>query len=470
MTPDSQPELSEPSPPAPAIPQPPAVPRLPAGMIPPRQTAPQAAPPPPAVPGFQIAPPADVPKSNQFFKMAKPVATPPPPPPAPADATGNRFFTIPNPVPMSTPLPVPPAPAAPAEPELMLSRPAGSFMEGILAAAREDAAADADTQQDSLTSILDKISSFDTSQLAGDIAAADCHIAPKELPDGTKLHGYRLLRTIGSGGFGVTYLAQESLLNRTVVIKENFPDSLCYREEGTLNILMHNPETGKQGFDWALNNFLREVRLLATLDHPCIAKVYSYFEEHGTAYYVIEYINGISLGKLAYQHAERGRPIPQSGLVGLMVRLLDALDYLHSKQILHRDIKPDNILVTKVGLPVIIDFGAARESYGDLSDSVVETPGFSPSEQSTPHGNMGPWTDLYAFGATLYYILTGTCLPSCQQRELFDTVDPLATNQELLQHYNPALLATIDRAIEPLPTRRYQCVAEWMQDIAAIRL
>ena len=143
---------------------------------------------------------------------------------------------------------------------------------------------------------------------------------------------------------------------------------------------------------------------------------------------------------------------------------------LHSRKLLHRDIKPDNILIARNGLPVIIDFGAAREAYGDISNNIVETPGFSPSEQSQPNGNMGPWTDLYALGATLYYILTGNCLPACRQRELFDTADPLATNEQLLQHYNPSLLATIDRALAPLPEHRYQNVTEWMKDLAAIHL
>lgn len=338
----------------------------------------------------------------------------------------------------------------------MHSQPAGDFMESILSAAREESAG------------MDSSLLADSDMLADDDIS--CGIAPKELPDGTLLHGYRVQRTIGCGGFGVTYLAQESLLNRSVVIKENFPDTICYREEGTLDVRLHDPDTGKEGFDWAMSNFLREVRLLATLDHASIAKVYSYFEEHGTAYYVVEYINGISLDKLAAQHAAMGKPIPQSGLFGLMVRLLDALDYLHSHQLLHRDIKPDNILINRSGLPVIIDFGAARESYGDLSNSIVETPGFSPSEQSSPNGNMGPWTDIYALGATLYYTLTGTCLPNCQQREIFDTADPLANNSTLLATYNRALLATIDRAINPHAERRYQSVAEWMRALAAIKL
>lgn len=344
--------------------------------------------------------------------------------------------------------------AQPASPH---SRPVGSFMENILAAARNEEA--------TLPSTLSTPPQPDTAE-----AAENCPIAPRELPDGTHLHGYRVLRTIGSGGFGVTYLAQEAKLNRTVVIKESFPDSLCYRHAETLDVCLNDPENGLSGAEWARHNFLREVRLLATLDHPCIAKVYSYFEEHQTAYYVIEYINGISLANLATQYAQRGTGIPQSALFGLMVRLLDAFDYLHNLNVLHRDIKPDNILINRSGLPVIIDFGAARESYGDLSNSIVETPGFSPSEQSRPDGHMGPWTDLYAFGATLYYILTGTCLPSCQQRELYDTADPLASNETLCKHYNKALLTSIDRAIDPISARRYQNVAEWMQDLAAIRL
>ena len=412
-------------------------------------------------------PPPVSPAENQFFRI-----TPPPPPPPSAKREG--FFIIPPPPPIIEPEhreqvnETPEVPVAPPTPDtpVMMSRPVGGFMEDILAAARDEAHEPcAELGENDITSMLDNIGIFDNS--CDDI---ECNIAPKELPDGTLLHGYRVKSTIGSGGFGVTYLAQESLLNRTVVIKENFPDSLCYREEGTLDVRMHDPDNGRKGFEWAFNNFLREVRILATLDHPSIAKVYSYFEEHRTAYYVIEYINGISLSKLATQYAEIGKTIPQSSLVGIMVRLLDALDYLHSRKILHRDIKPDNILVNRIGLPVIIDFGAARESYGDLSDSIVETPGFSPSEQSDPKGNMGPWTDLYAFGATMYYMLTGTCLPNCQQREIYDTVDPLAKDPELCKRYNPALLATIDRSIDPNPARRYQNVAEWMQDIAATRL
>lgn len=345
---------------------------------------------------------------------------------------------------------------APAD-SIMHSQPVGDYMENILAAARNADLSDLSS------------SDINENELNRE-KLPECPIAPKELPDGSLLHGYRVQRCIGGGGFGVTYLAQESLLNRTVVIKENFPDSLCYREEGTLNVCLHDPESGKEKFDWALSNFLREVRLLANMDHPCIAKVYTYFEEHQTAYYAVEYINGISLDKLAAHHAAKGTPITQSSLFGIMVRLLDALDYLHNHNLLHRDIKPDNILITRDGLPVIIDFGAAREAYGDLGTNIVETPGFSPPEQSTANGNMGPWTDIYALGATLYYTLTGTCLPPARQREIYDTADPLSTNEALLSIYHPRILASIDRAIAPQQERRYQSISEWMADLAASHL
>ena len=294
----------------------------------------------------------------------------------------------------------------------------------------------------------------------------ECPIAPKELPNGYRLRNYKVLSTLGAGGFGVTYLAAEDLLGRPVVIKENFPDILCHRESGSLNVRL-NEESKRDMYDWALNNFLREVRLLATLDHPHIAKVYSYFEGHGTAYYVTEFVDGKSLADVSMMYAQRGLFIPQDALYALMVRVLDALDYLHRKNLLHRDIKPDNILVNKQGLPVLIDFGAAREEYGDGGATVVESLGFSPTEQSVPGGNMGPWTDLYALGATFYFMLTGECLPACQQRELYDTVDPLASRPELREHYHPRLLASIDRALAPEIERRFASVEQWMEELRA---
>ena len=293
----------------------------------------------------------------------------------------------------------------------------------------------------------------------------ECDIAPKELPPGTDLHGYRILKPLGAGGFGITYLAEEDYLARRVVIKESFPDSLCYRQSTTLHVCLNDPDNGAVNYDWARGNFLREARILATLDHPYIAKVYSYFEANNTAYYVTEYIDGLSLGELADDYARCGQPLSQDALLGLMVRMLDALDYMHNKHLLHRDIKPDNILINKNGLPVLIDFGAARESYGDLTPTFVESQGFTPPEQLKADGSPGPWSDLYALGATFYYALKGSCLPPCHQRELFDQAKPLAGDARLLSLYAPAILRSIDKACRPPVDERYNCAAAWLADL-----
>ncbi len=292
-----------------------------------------------------------------------------------------------------------------------------------------------------------------------------CPIAPKELPAGTMLLNYRLEGKLGAGGFGITYMATDIMLQRRVVIKEHFPDSLCQREAGTLRVVPRD-EAMRESCDWALGNFLREARLLSGLDHPGIARVYAYFEAHGTAYYATEFVDGRSLGDVVRDYAAHGFGFSQPEIYALAVRVLDALDYLHRRKLLHRDIKPDNILIDRTGVPRLIDFGAAREEYGDLHAQVVESPGFSPAEQGGNSGSMGPWTDIYAFGATLYYTITGKLLPSCRQRELFDSVVPLAQNARYKPHYSARLLSSIDRAIRPLVAQRYQCVAEWMHALA----
>lgn len=290
--------------------------------------------------------------------------------------------------------------------------------------------------------------------------------APKELPEGHILNGYRLRRCVGSGGFGVTYLADDELLRRRVVIKEHFPHNICERRAGSLNVELQDPSAAST-LEWARSNFLREAHLLSRLDHHNIVKIFTFFEAHNTLYYVTEYVDGQSLGDFAQAHYHHKTRISQDELYGLMVRMLDALDYLHSLRILHLDIKPDNILLNRSGRPVLIDFGAAHESFGDQGGGVVETVGYSPPEQSGATGDLGPWSDIYAFGATLCYLLTGKAPDSGRQRLLYDSLEPLASSPLLCSFYNHELLSSIDRALSPSIEGRYRSVAEWMNDLRA---
>ncbi len=302
----------------------------------------------------------------------------------------------------------------------------------------------------------------------GEETEIECDVAPKELPVGHVLHGYRILKVLGAGGFGITYLAEEKTLERRVVLKENFPDALCHRQSKTLDVVQTSPELNGETFTWAHNNFLREARLLSSLNHPNIAKVYSFFHAHSTSYYVTEFIAGKSLADTVREYSKADLTLSQDALLGVLFRVLDALDYIHSREVLHRDIKPDNILINTAGLPMLIDFGAAREEYGDTGDGVVESVGFSPKEQSVADGKMGPWTDLYALGATFYYLLTGECLPESRQRDLYDMAEKLEEIPRLSETYSPILLRSIQKAINPAIEDRYASAAEWIHALRPI--
>lgn len=288
--------------------------------------------------------------------------------------------------------------------------------------------------------------------------------APKELPPNYMINGYRIMRCLGEGGFGVTYLATDALLQRRVVIKENFPHCLCERRCGTLNV-EYQSHINPEDYQHALSNFQREVRLLARLNHPNLLKIYAYFEAHNTSYFVTEFVDGMMLTDVVADYLKHLHFFPQQDLYSLMVRILDALSYMHEHHILHLDIKPDNILIARDGRPVLIDMGAARDMTEDAPAVSVETPFFSAPEQGDPHLPQGPWTDLYAFAATLYFLLAGTPPPPARQRALYDTITPLAAMPTLRSHYNIQLLASIDKAMAPAIEDRYESVAAWMDDL-----
>ena len=285
-------------------------------------------------------------------------------------------------------------------------------------------------------------------------------ISSQALPPGTRIEEFIIERILGSGGFGITYLATDTALGRQVVIKENLPAQFCFRDTHSLTVApRHTQGDDADNFQWSLENFSKESAMLASLDHPGIVRVLRSFQAFGTAYFVMPYVEGVALDDMAKQRA--GQPFSEEELRGLLERVLDALGYLHDRGIYHRDIKPGNLLITSEGLPVLIDFGSARQRLSERSLTVVESAGYTPFEQLQSRGNVGPWSDLYALGATLVKVITGETPPKTNDRSFGDPWQPLLGRENLRGQYSEAFLVGIDRALKLPIEERWQSAEEW---------
>ncbi|MBR5421888.1 MAG: protein kinase [Lachnospiraceae bacterium] len=274
---------------------------------------------------------------------------------------------------------------------------------------------------------------------------------PLALPQGTVLAGqYIIERVLGQGGFGITYAATDHKTGERVAVKEFFPDSMATRSATTVL-----PFTGERGdsFSYGKDCFLQEAETLAQfIGNENIVRIHNYFEENGTAYFVMDYVEGTSFdqyirehgGKVSFEEAER-----------FLVPVMDALAAVHSKGIVHRDVTPDNIYITKDGVVKLLDFGAARYSLGDKSRSldVVLKHGFAPKEQYTRRGRQGPYTDVYALGASFYYALTGKRPPdSVERMDEDDLVPPSVLGVKIGEAPEQAIL----QALSVQPADRFQ--------------
>jgi len=284
------------------------------------------------------------------------------------------------------------------------------------------------------------------------------------LPDGTELVGdYRIRRVLGAGGFGITYLADEPALARLVTIKEYFPADFAARSAST----MASPRSQgcAEDYRWGLERFVEEARTLARFIHPNIVRVHRHFLANNTAYMVLEYEDGSSFK--AWLKALKRAP-RQPELDRILGPLLDALEMVHAGDYLHRDIAPDNILIRKDGSPVLIDFGSARGEIASHSRTVsaLVKPGYSPYEQyATNSRQQGPWTDIYALGATLYHAISGKRPPDAPSRMGTDEYVP--AREAALSSYRPSFLAAIDKALRLEVGERPQSVAEWRRMLMA---
>ena len=239
--------------------------------------------------------------------------------------------------------------------------------------------------------------------------------SPLFLPHGVVLAGqYRVGKILGKpGGFGITYLGWDIYLQQKVAIKEYLPPDIAARIPESQDITVHTQDDRKD-FDVGKEQFVREARIVARLDHPNIVRVRSFFNANDTAYMVMDYYDGMSLDAYFHQVKQTLDPTTAASLAQL---ILDGLAYVHTNGVVHRDVKPHNIYLAAVGKPILLDFGAARKAEGkQQSISVVLTEGYAPLEQYQRHGGQGPWTDVYGVAATLYRMIVGRAPPVALDR------------------------------------------------------
>ncbi|ARN21852.1 serine/threonine protein kinase [Piscinibacter gummiphilus] len=281
------------------------------------------------------------------------------------------------------------------------------------------------------------------------------------LPVGTRLGEFEILKVLGVGGFGIVYLAMDHALDRLVAVKEYMPSMMAARGRGTevsLRSSMH-----QDTFNIGLRSFVNEAKLLARFNHPSLVKVYRFWEANGTAYMAMPFYPGRTLKdeRRAMLHTP-----DESWLRGLVDPLLGAMEVLHKESVYHRDIAPDNILLLPDGPPVLLDFGAARAVIGDRTQSLtaVLKPSYAPIEQYADVGHLrqGPWTDLYALGAVLHFVVTGRPPKPSASRAVHDDHVPLTTlPREVTGSMPLKVLKAIDWALTVSPHTRPQNVQQF---------
>ena len=262
--------------------------------------------------------------------------------------------------------------------------------------------------------------------------------ANQPLPEGTQLENYRVLRVLAHGGFSFVYLAHDEN-EQPVAIKEYLPATLALRTNGAPYPKI--PEENAATFKYGMKCFFEEGRALATLSHPNVVRVLNFFRANETVYLVMRYERGRTL----QQHIHQRRcEIEEAWIRKTFAELLNGLREVHSNKLLHLDIKPGNVYVRNDGTPVLIDFGAARQTLSEEGMKLppTYTPGFASPEQHGDRDRLGPWSDVYSVGATMYACLAGAPPKAANERLEKDTLVP--ARRAWAGRYSAELLDTVD--------------------------
>jgi serine/threonine protein kinase len=284
------------------------------------------------------------------------------------------------------------------------------------------------------------------------------------LPIGSMVADYQIQDVLGAGGFGVTYRALALGTRVPVAIKEYYPADLATRTEG--HQLVPSSAALDADYRWGLNRFNEEARTLLQFRHANIVQLQRVLQLNNTAYMVLTLENAATLRRWC---KDRGRPPTQIELDNLLSPLIDALEVIHSNGVLHRDVSPDNVLMRLNDQPVLIDFGSARLAVGQRGAmSAIVKHGFSPHEQyATASARQGPWSDIYALAATVFFLIAGKPPPQAINRLEHDTFGGLS--QLRLPGYRPGFIAAIDGALALDYRTRPQTVRAWHAQLFAGR-
>ena len=283
---------------------------------------------------------------------------------------------------------------------------------------------------------------------------------PNALPIGYRFNEFEIKEVIGGGGFGLVYRAWDHQLERTIAIKEFMPVSLATRSDN-LHLVLRSERFAK-AFSAGLTSFIQEARLLARFNHPNLLHVLRFWVQNDTAYMGTLFYNGTTLSQL---QAQEPGLIDESWIRQMLPMLFGAIRTIHQAGYLHRDISPENIQITEEGLPILLDFGSARRTIGNLEDE-TETmlrPGYAPIEQYTDdmdaESEQGPWTDIYALGAVLHTLIVGTPPPVSVVRSIQDSYQPLSERKPA--GYSAQLLSAVDKALSLAMDQRPQSIDEF---------
>jgi len=274
----------------------------------------------------------------------------------------------------------------------------------------------------------------------------------QSLPIGYQLKQYKIRKVLSAGGFSFVYLASDAD-GTTVAIKEYLPSALALRAEGDQIVIPTQEASGS--FRHGLKCFFEEGRALANINHKNIVRVLNFFRANETVYMVMQYERGKSLQEYILSHNE---PVSENFVRRVFTELLNGLREVHTQKLLHLDIKPANIYIRLDGSPVLLDFGSARQT---LTDAVAKlppsyTPGFASPEQHTSREELGPWSDIYSIGATIYSCLTRSSPVAANERLKKDTIAPATKVGKDI--YSDNLLKIIDSCLELDHLKRPQSI------------